>query len=105
ALPVVAFQSAEQLLLDLSQTSAQVGSEILATASAKVFLSLSCKGASISLYFLLCTQGSRPALQFIASTVSSSEYFQMSSVSLVKAACILACSSGLSLFQTLVLIT
>src|SRR5207237_4200316 len=87
--------------LDLSQTSAQTGSETLPTALRTRSRSAGVTATLTSLNFLPVVHGSRPALQFSASWNSSSEYFQTSSVRPSKADFSLACCSGLSAFQAL----
>ena len=69
----VAFQFLEQSGLDLSQTSAQTGSDTLLTAPRTSSRSAGDTGTFTRLNFLPVLQGSLPVLQFSASWNSSSE--------------------------------
>src|SRR5262245_2791081 len=97
--PTAFFQACEQPGLTLSQDSDHAGKAMSVTADFISSRSAGVTSTVVSLYFLPVVQGSLPALQFIASSHSVLEYTQMSSVSFLMPACILACWSAVSLFQ------
>ena len=88
----------------MSQASAQAGNEMSRTAFCTNSMSLGVGLTVTSLNFLPVVQGSWPALQRMASVQSSSEYFQMSSVSDSMAPRSLICCSEDIFFQEVMLI-
>ena len=88
--------------VDLSQTSAQAGSETLRHRAAhELDVGLASPARRRSLNFLPVVHGSLPTLQFTASWNSSSEYFQTSSVCAVERGLQLGLLVGLELVPRL----